>query len=82
MKQNFTVRQGALFGVEAFLGVAKHRSFRKAAADFGVTPGQTAHSPLSAAMHESGIGIFETCRWTLIMSAYRRKPEVVGAWSK
>ena len=38
MKQNFTVRQGALDGVEAFLGVARHRSFRRAAADLGVTP--------------------------------------------
>src|ERR1700726_2557496 len=38
MKQNFTVRQGALDGVEAFLGVARHRSFRKAAAELAVTP--------------------------------------------
>src|ERR1700745_1300565 len=38
MKQNFTVRQGALDGVEAFLSVAGHRSFRKAAAGLGVTP--------------------------------------------
>jgi DNA-binding transcriptional LysR family regulator len=38
MKQNFTVRQGALDGVEAFLGVARHRNFRKAAAELGVTP--------------------------------------------
>jgi len=38
MKQNFTVRQGALDGVETFLAVAKHRSFRRAAADLGVTP--------------------------------------------
>lgn len=38
MKQNFTVRQGALDGVEAFLSVAHHRSFRKAAAELGVTP--------------------------------------------
>ena len=38
MKQNFTVRQGALDGVEAFLSVAHHRSFRKAAATLGVTP--------------------------------------------
>src|ERR1700736_742192 len=38
MKQNFTVRQGALDGVEAFLSVARHRSFRKAAAALGVTP--------------------------------------------
>src|ERR1700723_3010609 len=38
MKQNFTVRRGALDGVEAFLSVADHRSFRKAAAELGVTP--------------------------------------------
>jgi DNA-binding transcriptional LysR family regulator len=38
MKQNFTVRQGALDGVEAFLSVAKHCSFRRAAAELSVTP--------------------------------------------
>jgi DNA-binding transcriptional LysR family regulator len=38
MKQNFTVRQNALDGVEAFLSVAQHRNFRRAAAELGVTP--------------------------------------------
>src|SRR5437899_4229415 len=38
MKQNFTVRHGALDGVEAFLSVARHRSFRRAAAELGMTP--------------------------------------------
>ena len=38
MKQTFTMRHGALDGVEAFLGVAKHRNFRRAAAELGVTP--------------------------------------------
>jgi DNA-binding transcriptional LysR family regulator len=38
MKQNFTMRQGALDGIEAFLAVALHRSFRRAAAELGVTP--------------------------------------------
>ena len=38
MKQNFTVRHGALDGVEAFLSVAQHRSFRRAAHELGVTP--------------------------------------------
>ena len=38
MKQNFTVRQGALDGVESFLSVAAHRSFRRAAAELRVTP--------------------------------------------
>src|SRR5579871_4536648 len=44
MKQNFTIRQRALDGVEAALSVAQHRSFRRAAAALGVTPsaiGQT-----------------------------------------
>ena len=38
MKQNFTVRHCALDGVEAFLSVARRKSFRLAAADLGVTP--------------------------------------------
>src|SRR6185437_694759 len=38
MKQNFTVRQGALDGVQAFLSVTQHRSFRRAAAELRVTP--------------------------------------------
>jgi DNA-binding transcriptional LysR family regulator len=38
VKQNYTVRQGALEGVESFLVVARHRNFRRAAAELGVTP--------------------------------------------
>ncbi len=38
MKQNYTVRRGALDGVETFLVVARHNSFRRAAAALGVTP--------------------------------------------
>jgi DNA-binding transcriptional LysR family regulator len=38
MKHNFTVRHGALDGVEAFLAVAQHRNFSKSAAELGVTP--------------------------------------------
>ncbi len=37
MKQSFTIRHGALDGVEAFLSVARQRNFRKAAAELGVT---------------------------------------------
>src|SRR6202000_2677052 len=38
MKQNFTIRQNALDGIEAFLAVARHKNFRRAAAELGVTP--------------------------------------------
>jgi hypothetical protein len=38
MKQNFTVRQAAPDGVDAFLSVGQHRNFRKAAEELGVTP--------------------------------------------
>jgi DNA-binding transcriptional LysR family regulator len=38
MKQNFTIKQSALDGLEAFLCVAHHRSFRRAAAELGITP--------------------------------------------
>src|SRR3569833_1750738 len=38
MKPNYTVRRGALEGVETFLAVARGSSFRRAAAELGVTP--------------------------------------------
>jgi DNA-binding transcriptional LysR family regulator len=38
MKRNFTIRKGALDGVEAFLSASEHRNFRRAAAELGVTP--------------------------------------------
>jgi DNA-binding transcriptional LysR family regulator len=38
MKPSYTVRHGALEGVETFLAVARARSFRRAAAELGVTP--------------------------------------------
>jgi DNA-binding transcriptional LysR family regulator len=37
MKQRFTMRSGAVDGIETFLAVARHRSFRKAAAELGVS---------------------------------------------
>lgn len=44
MKNNFTIRRGALDGVEMFLAVARHRSFRRAAAELGVTPSAAGQS--------------------------------------
>src|SRR5579859_3504292 len=61
MKQSFTVRQGALDGLEAFLSVAKHRNFRRAAAELGVTP-----SAMSQAVRalEARIGVAVFIRTT------------------
>ena len=61
MKQNFTVRKGALDGVEAFLQVAEHKSFRRAAAALGVTT-----SAVSQAMRalEARIGVALLSRTT------------------
>ena len=44
MKQNFTVKQGALDGVEAFLSVAQFKNFRRAAAELAVTPSAISQS--------------------------------------
>jgi DNA-binding transcriptional LysR family regulator len=44
MKQDFTVRKGALDGVETFLSVARYRSFRRAAASLGVSPSAVSQS--------------------------------------
>jgi DNA-binding transcriptional LysR family regulator len=61
MKQNFTVRQGALDGVGSFLDVARHRSFRRAASELCVTP-----SAVSQAVRalESRIGVALLMRTT------------------
>src|ERR671929_1317362 len=57
MKQNFTVRQGALDGVEAFLSVAQHRNFRRAAAELGVTPSAISQ-PVRALEARVGAALF------------------------
>src|ERR1700737_2302521 len=62
MKQNFTVRRGALDGVEAFLGVALHRSFRKAAADLGVTPSAISQAVRALEAHVGAALFIRTTR--------------------
>jgi hypothetical protein len=55
MKQNFTVRQGALDGVVAFLSVVQHRNFRKAAAELGVTnPAERVRARIGRRLAASG----------------------------
>src|SRR5467141_1640325 len=62
MKQNFTVRQGALDGVEAFLSVAQHRSFRRAAAELGVTPSAMSQSVRALEAHVGAALFIRTTR--------------------
>jgi DNA-binding transcriptional LysR family regulator len=57
MKQNFTIRQGALDGLAAFLSVAEHRSFRRAAAELGVTPSAISQA-VRALEARIGVGLF------------------------
>ena len=57
MKQNFTVRRGALDGVETFLSVAAHRSFRKASVELGVTPSAVSQA-IRALEARIGVALF------------------------
>jgi DNA-binding transcriptional LysR family regulator len=57
MKRNFTVRRSALDGVETFLAVARHRSFRRAAAELGVTP-SAAGQAVRALEARLGVALF------------------------
>lgn len=57
MKKDFTVRRGALDGVEMFLAVARHRSFRRAAAELGVTP-SAAGQAVRALEARLGVALF------------------------
>jgi len=57
VKQNYTVRHGALEGVEAFLAVARRHSFRRAAADLGVTPSAVSQA-IRALEARLGVALF------------------------
>jgi DNA-binding transcriptional LysR family regulator len=61
MKRNFTIRQGALDGVETFLTVATHRNFRRAAAVLGVTPSAVSQAVRSL---EARVGVTLFARTT------------------
>jgi DNA-binding transcriptional LysR family regulator len=62
MKQKFTVRHGALDGVEAVLSVAQHRSFRRAAADLGVTPSAISQAVRALEAHVGAALFIRTTR--------------------
>ena len=61
MKHSYTIKRGALDGFDAFLAVARFASFRRAAAELGVTPSamsQTIRAP------ESRLGVALFARTT------------------
>ena len=72
MKRNLTVRHGALDGVEAFLAVARHASFRKGADALGVTPSAVSQSVRSLEA-KLGVALFaRTTRSVGLTEAGRR----------
>jgi hypothetical protein len=68
MKQNFTVRQAAPDGVDAFLSVGQHRNFRKAAEELGVTPSVGSPDYLRVAGNACGSWVIEIRRITKLPS--------------
>lgn len=62
MKLNYTVRRGALEGVEAFLATARNRSFRRAANELGVTPSAVSQAVRSLEKRVGAALLFRTTR--------------------
>lgn len=62
MKLNYTVRRGALEGVEAFLVTARNRSFRRAANELGVTPSAVSQAVRSLENRVGAALLFRTTR--------------------
>lgn len=72
MKQNYTVRSGALEGVEAFLATARRRSFRQAANDLGVTPSAVSQAVRSLEARVGVALLFRTTRSVGLTEAGQR----------
>src|SRR5215469_9362597 len=76
MKRNFTLTQGTLDDVEAFLSAPGHRIFRGAAAELGVTP-----SAISQAVRarEARVGAALFIRERFLSRAKRAFDELIPA---
>lgn len=72
MKQHYTVRRGALEGVEAFLATAKHSSFRRAAAELGVTPSAVSQAVRTLEARVGAVLLFRTTRSVGLTEAGQR----------
>ena len=72
MKQRYTVRRGALEGVEAFLVTARHNSFRRAAAELGVTPSAVSQAVRTLESRIGAVLLFRTTRSVGLTEAGQR----------
>jgi DNA-binding transcriptional LysR family regulator len=72
VKQNYTVRRGALEGVEAFLATARRRSFRAAANELGVTPSAVSQAVRSLEARVGAALLFRTTRSVGLTEAGQR----------
>ena len=72
MKQRYTVRRGALEGIEAFLATARHRSFRRAADQLGVTPSAVSQAVRSLEARVGAVLFFRTTRSVGLTEAGQR----------
>jgi DNA-binding transcriptional LysR family regulator len=72
VKQHYTVRRGALEGVEAFLATAKHRSFRRAANELGVTPSAVSQAVRTLEARVGSALFFRTTRSVGLTEAGQR----------
>lgn len=72
MKQRYTVRRGALEGVEAFLATARHRNFRRAAVELGVTPSAISQAVRALEGRLGAVLLFRTTRSVGLTEAGQR----------
>jgi DNA-binding transcriptional LysR family regulator len=72
MKQRYTVRRGALEGIEAFLATARHRSFRRAADELSVTPSAVSQAVRTLEARLGAALLFRTTRSVGLTEAGQR----------
>jgi DNA-binding transcriptional LysR family regulator len=72
VKQRYTVRRGALEGVEAFLATARHRSFCRAADELGVTPSAVSQAVRTLEGRVGATLLFRTTRSVGLTEAGQR----------
>jgi len=72
VKQNYTVRRGALEGVEAFLATARLKSFRQAAGELGVSPSAVSQAVRALEARVGTALLFRTTRSVGLTEAGQR----------